>query len=46
LGGLVHPAPGKALAYLDYDQRQEFAVAAVLSGVGRMMEARRICGKS
>jgi hypothetical protein len=40
LRGLVRPAPGKALAYLDYGQ-QEFAVAAALSGDGRMMEAYR-----
>jgi DNA polymerase I-like protein with 3'-5' exonuclease and polymerase domains len=40
LRGLVQPPPGKALAYLDYAQ-QEFAVAAVLSGDERMMEAYR-----
>ena len=40
LRGLIQPPPSKALAYLDYGQ-QEFAVAAVLSGDERMMEAYR-----
>jgi hypothetical protein len=40
LRGLIRPEPGKALAYLDYGQ-QEFAVAAVLAGDDKMMEAYR-----
>jgi len=38
LRGLVMPAPGTALLYLDYEQ-QEFGVAAYLSGDDRMIAA-------
>jgi hypothetical protein len=40
LRGLIRPEPGRALAYMDYEQ-QEFGVAAALSGDGAMMEAYR-----
>jgi hypothetical protein len=40
LRGLIQPSPGRGFAYLDYGQ-QEFAVAAVLSGDERMLEAYR-----
>lgn len=38
LRGLIRPEPGRALAYLDW-QQQEFAVGAVLSGDQAMLEA-------
>ena len=38
LRGLIRPAPGMALAYLDYEQ-QEFAIGGALSGDRAMMEA-------
>ena len=40
LRGLIRPADGMALAYVDYEQ-QEFAIAAALSGDAAMMEAYR-----
>jgi DNA polymerase-1 len=36
--GLIHPAPGFGIAYLDWSQ-QEFAIAAALSGDAKMHEA-------
>jgi DNA polymerase-1 len=36
--GLIRPAPGRNLTYLDYTQ-QEYAVAAVLSGDTAMLQA-------
>jgi hypothetical protein len=36
--GLIKPAPGRALAYIDFEQ-QEFAIAASLSGDPAMQEA-------
>jgi len=38
LRGLIKPPPGKALAYLDYEQ-QEFGIAAALSKDPAMMQA-------
>ncbi len=38
LRGLIRPAPGFGLAYIDYSQ-QEFGIAAALSGDEAMMEA-------
>ena len=38
LRGLIKPAEGQAIAYIDYSQ-QEFAIAAVLSGDEAMMKA-------
>ena len=38
LRSLIKPAPGMALAYIDYSQ-QEFGIAAALSGDTAMMEA-------
>lgn len=38
--GLVRPAPGFGLAYLDYEQ-QEYGIAAALSGDEKMMQAYR-----
>ncbi len=38
LRSLIKPAPGHALAYVDWAQ-QEFAIAAALSGDGAMMDA-------
>ena len=38
LRGLIRPEPGKALAYVDYEQ-QEFGIAAALSGDTAMMHA-------
>jgi DNA polymerase-1 len=35
---LIRPEPGRALAYIDYEQ-QEFAAAAALSGDGAMLDA-------
>jgi len=40
LRGLIKPAKGRAVAYIDYSQ-QEFGIAAVLSGDRAMMEAYR-----
>lgn len=40
LRGLIKPTAGYGLAYVDWSQ-QEFAIAAVLSGDERMMEAYR-----
>jgi len=40
LRGLIRPEPGRALAYVDWEQ-QEFGIAAALSGDGAMMEAYR-----
>lgn len=40
LRGLIRPAPGMAVAYVDYEQ-QEFGIAAALSGDRAMMEAYR-----
>lgn len=40
LRGLIKPAEGYGLAYIDWSQ-QEFAIAAVLSGDRQMMEAYR-----
>jgi hypothetical protein len=40
LRGLIRPANGMALAYIDYEQ-QEFGIAAALSGDAAMMEAYR-----
>ena len=37
---LIKPAPGQALAYIDYEQ-QEFGLAAALAGDEAMMEAYR-----
>ena len=36
--GLIKPAPGRAIAYIDWSQ-QEFAIAAVLSGDAAMLAA-------
>lgn len=36
--GLIRPEPGYGIAYIDYEQ-QEFGIAAVLSGDGKMVEA-------
>ena len=38
LRGLIKPAPGRAVAYVDWSQ-QEFAIAAALSGDRAMMDA-------
>lgn len=38
LRGLIRPEPGRALAYLDFEQ-QEFGIAAALSGDKAMQEA-------
>lgn len=38
LRNLIRPAPGRAIAYLDYEQ-QEFGIAAVLSNDAAMKEA-------
>jgi hypothetical protein len=38
LRGLIQPPPGRAVAYVDWEQ-QEFGIAAALSGDGTMMEA-------
>lgn len=38
LRGLIRPQPGKAIAYLDYEQ-QEFGIGAALSGDKTMREA-------
>ncbi|MBX7075615.1 MAG: hypothetical protein K1X71_20940, partial [Pirellulales bacterium] len=38
LRGLIQPAPGRAVAYLDWCQ-QEFGIAAALSGDARMADA-------
>jgi hypothetical protein len=38
LRGLIRPEPGRALAYLDYEQ-QEFGIGGALSGDRAMMEA-------
>jgi hypothetical protein len=38
LRSLIKPAPGQAVAYVDWSQ-QELAIAAALSGDGRMQEA-------
>lgn len=38
LRGLIKPAPGRALAYIDYAQ-QEFGIAAALSGDAAMCDA-------
>jgi len=38
LRSLIKPTEGQAISYLDYSQ-QEFAIAAILSGDGAMMEA-------
>jgi len=38
LRGLIKPAPGRALAYIDYAQ-QEFGIAAALSGDAAMRDA-------
>jgi hypothetical protein len=38
LRGLIRPEPGRALAYVDWEQ-QEFGIAAALSGDSAMMEA-------
>jgi hypothetical protein len=40
LRSLIRPKPGRALAYVDWEQ-QEFGIAAALSGDGAMMEAYR-----
>src|SRR5205085_503441 len=40
LRGLIQPQPGRAVAYIDYEQ-QEFGIAAALSGDPAMMEAYR-----
>lgn len=40
LRGLIQPAPGNAVAYIDWSQ-QEFAIVAALAGDGAMMEAYR-----
>jgi hypothetical protein len=40
LRGLIKPAPGRAVAYVDWSQ-QEFGIAAALSGDEAMMEAYR-----
>jgi hypothetical protein len=40
LRGLIRPEPGKALAYVDWEQ-QEFGIAAALSGDRAMMDAYR-----
>lgn len=40
LRGLIKPAPGHGLAYVDWSQ-QEFGIAAALSGDERMQEAYR-----
>jgi DNA polymerase I len=40
LRGLIKPGPGRAVAYLDWEQ-QEFGIAAALSGDTAMMEAYR-----
>jgi hypothetical protein len=40
LRSLILPAPGRAVAYLDYEQ-QEFGIAAALSGDRNMMDAYR-----
>jgi hypothetical protein len=40
LRGLIRPAEGQAVAYLDYEQ-QEFGIAAALSGDPAMLEAYR-----
>ncbi|MHC4402230.1 MAG: DNA polymerase [Planctomycetota bacterium] len=38
LRGLIRPATGRAIAYVDWEQ-EEFGIAAALSGDSRMMEA-------
>jgi hypothetical protein len=38
LRGLIRPSPGRAVAYIDYEQ-QEFGIAAALSGDPAMIEA-------
>jgi hypothetical protein len=38
LRGLIRPEPGRAVAYVDWEQ-QEFGIAAALSGDRRMMDA-------
>jgi DNA polymerase I len=38
LRGLIQPPPGRAVAYVDWNQ-QEFGIAAVLSGDGNMLAA-------
>jgi DNA polymerase I-like protein with 3'-5' exonuclease and polymerase domains len=40
LRGLIQPGPGRAVAYVDWEQ-QEFGIAAALSGDPAMMEAYR-----
>jgi hypothetical protein len=40
LRGLIRPGPGRAVAYVDWEQ-QEFGIAAALSGDRAMMEAYR-----
>jgi hypothetical protein len=40
LRGLIRPGPGRAVAYVDWEQ-QEFGIAAALSGDGAMMAAYR-----
>jgi hypothetical protein len=40
LRGLIQPAPGMAVAYVDWEQ-QEFGIAAALSGDETMMDAYR-----